>query len=765
MISVGQVVNAVTMRGDTPVLVGESLEQYQAPCPKCGAKGDFWKDRETGRARARCRKGCAEAVILAEWENGLPSVAEGETARSEAVKRGGSDPPRQTEARASELTATPRRSLGRPVSTGSPIEKVLGALEARDCGPRRSGANVSARCPAHDDHRASLSVGEGIDGRALVKCHAGCETADVLAALALEEKDLFAETPRRGKKSSASRREVARYIYQGADSAELYHVRRYEPKDFRPYKPGATAPGLDGTPRVLYRLPEVLAAVKEGRLVFVVEGEKDADNLAALGLTATTAAGGAGASWQPDFSETLRGAPVCIIADRDDPGRKHARKVAAALSGVAASVRVVEVTAGKDASDYIAAGAKREDFEKLAGASEWRSEPVPAPSVTVRLADVQPERVTWLWDARIPFGKVTLIDGDPGLGKSTLALEVAARLTTGRAMPEGEAVGPANVVILTAEDGLADTIRPRLDAAGADTSRVFALTAARAENGEETFPTLDLNLDAVADALRKHEARYLIVDPLMAFLGGTVNSWRDQDVRRVLAPLAKLAEGTGVAVVVIRHLTKSGGANAVYRGGGSIGISGAARSVLLVAKDPEDENRRVIASSKSNLSIPPASLAYRVEASGLACRIVFDGTCPLSADGLLAAAEEAQGGEDRSARSDAEDFLRHALSGGSMPVTTLQAEARKAGHNWRTVRRAKENLRVEAKRAGFGASGRWEWELPIGGQPTPKASTPGEWPPMEKVATYGEDPPLGNAPEEERDAHETPVTVVRRILS
>ncbi|HQR44590.1 MAG TPA: AAA family ATPase [Thermoanaerobaculia bacterium] len=584
----------------------------------------------------------------------------------------------------------------------APIQTVISALESHECKVTNSGASYSARCPAHDDRRSSLSISEGADGRALVKCHAGCETSSVVAALGLSLSDLFTT-------GTGARREVARYRYTDEKGAELYHVRRYDPKDFRPFRPGADAPGIKGVTRVLYRLPQVTAAAKAGDRVYVVEGEKDADALAALGLVATTAAGGAKAKWEPSYSAALRGARVVVVADKDEPGRQHAREVADALLGAAASVRVVEVPAGKDAADYIAAGAKREDFERFAEEAPEK-QPVPL-SVTVALANVKPERVEWLWDGRVPFGKVTLFDGDPGLGKSTLALELAARLTTGRAMPEGMVVDPTNVVILTAEDGLADTIRPRLDAAGADVSRVFALTAARETNGEETFPTLDGNLDALADAVRRHAAGLLVIDPLMAYLGGGVNSWRDQDVRRVLAPLSKLAEETGCAVVIVRHLTKGGGANAVYRGGGSIGITGAARSALLVAKDPKDEARRIIACSKSNLAAIPASVAYRIKAAGDSSRIEFDGTSDLTADGLLAAAMAEA--EDRTARDEAEDFLSDLLGSGPVPTPNVQAESKKAGHSWATVRRAKDRMGIKVEKHGM--AGGWAWRLPTEG--------------------------------------------------
>jgi hypothetical protein len=255
----------------------------------------------------------------------------------------------------------------------APLERLLSALEAHGCRPKRNGPNAYARCPAHEDKRASLSVSVGEDGRALVKCHAGCKTADVLAALGLEAKNLFPESEKK-KKGERRGREVARYSYPDENGAELYHVRRFEPKAFLPFLPGSEKSSLPpDVRRVLFRLPETLAAVKAGRPIFLTEGEKDALALAALGLDATSAQGGAGARWLAGYSESLRGGFVVIIADADEAGRQYAEKVAAGLHGIAASVRVTRVLVGKDAADYIRDGAAtREDFERLAAeAPEW----------------------------------------------------------------------------------------------------------------------------------------------------------------------------------------------------------------------------------------------------------------------------------------------------------------------------------------------------------------------------------------------------------
>jgi hypothetical protein len=218
---------------------------------------------------------------------------------------------------------------------------------------------------------------------------------------------------------------------------------------------------------------------------------------------------------------------------------------------------------------------------------------------TVPLALVEETALRWLWPGRIPLGTITLLDGDPGLGKSLLALDLVARVTRGAAMPDGgdtlagavEGVVDGGAVLLSAEDDLAATVRPRLDAAGADLQRVLAVQTvltydtAMGQEVERGF-ALPGDVPLLVAAIGEVDAKLVVIDPLMAYLDGRVNSWRDQDVRAALAPLARLAERTGVAVVILRHLTKGGSTNALYRGGGSIGIIGAARSGLLVARAP-----------------------------------------------------------------------------------------------------------------------------------------------------------------------------------
>jgi hypothetical protein len=291
-------------------------------------------------------------------------------------------------------------------------------------------------------------------------------------------------------------------------------------------------------------------------------------------------------------------------------------------------------------------------------------------------------------------------------------IDVAARVTRGWPMPDGESEEgrePAGVVILSAEDGLADTILPRLIAGGGDPARVVALPEVPSQEGPRP-PCLPLDVHWLARAIKRVNAALVIVDPLAAFIDGQINMHRDQDIRRALHLLARLAEQTGTAVLVIRHLNKGGSSNPVYRGGGSIGIIGAARSGLLLARDPDDESKRVLACTKCNLARMPPSLSFSIEqAANGAIRIGWAGTSPHTAETLLAAPRDE---EERGAISEAMEVLKTILAAGTLPAKEVKAEARKAGIAEQALKRAKAVLKVRSQLVGYGKDGVWNWSLP-----------------------------------------------------
>lgn len=239
------------------------------------------------------------------------------------------------------------------------LERLTAALEGH--GSHQQGRG-RWQCPAHEDRNASLSVGEG-DKRALVRCQAGCDTKDVVAVLGLTTADLFDEP----RSNGSGLREVEAYPYVDEDGRGLYEVVRLDPKGFRQRRPdgrGGWIWKLGDTPRVLYRLPQVVEQARQGGTVYVCEGERDVHAIEKAGAVATTNPGGAG-KWRDEYAAALRGADVRVVADRDEPGRAHAQNVAASLRGTAASVQIVEAAEGKDAADHLRAGRGLEEFRPV----------------------------------------------------------------------------------------------------------------------------------------------------------------------------------------------------------------------------------------------------------------------------------------------------------------------------------------------------------------------------------------------------------------
>lgn len=581
---------------------------------------------------------------------------------------------------------------------------------------RHDGRSRQVRCPAHDDRRASLAVGRGDDGRVLLHCHTGCAIVDVLTAVGLTMADLHEQ--RNGHEDKAQI--IATYGYQNEQGALLYQVCRFAPKDFRQRRPdgaGGWIWSLGNVRRVLFGLPELHGP----KIAYVAEGEKDVLALRAIGLVASTNAGGAG-KWRDEYAEQLRAAgveSVAILPDNDEPGRAHAETVARSCHAAGLKVKVVtlpDLPHKGDVSDYLDSGHTRDELvtlvkatalyesstEVAAAVKPEHDRRVEARPVIACLADVRAEDVLWLWPGRLAAGKLALLVGDPGLGKSWITLDIAARVSAGLAWPDGApAVAPAGVLLLSAEDGLADTIRPRLDALGADVTRVHHLAVLRAGEHERAVQLADTA--ALELAIAETGARVLTIDPMSAYLGST-DSHRDAEVRGLIAPLAALAERTGVAILGVMHLSKGTQRPAIYRAIGSIGFAAAARIVLAVAADPERDGRRIVAPVKSNLSAPPAALAYTL-ADG---RLTWE-TEPISGIDVEALLSPAL---DRQEHREADAWLREALTDGPMLSRDIKRDAEQAGIARRTLFRAKHRLGIEADRVGYGRDGKWFWRLP-----------------------------------------------------
>lgn len=333
------------------------------------------------------------------------------------------------------------------------------------------------------------------------------------------------------------------------------------------------------------------------------------------------------------------------------------------------------------------------------------------PSAVLRcFSDIAPKPLRWLWPGRIPLGKLTLLIGDPGLGKSLLTADLASRVTRGTTLPDGAACESGSVIFLSAEDDAADTIRPRLDVAGADVSRVHILEAVRVAltDGSLTEKPFNLETDSAVleGALREHpDVRLIVIDPISAYLGG-VDSHSNAEVRGILAPLAALAARFGVAVLCVTHLRKSAGA-AIYRAISSIAFAAAARAVWAVASDPEDGERRLLLAVKQNLTASAGGLAFRIETQNDVPRVAWEpGAVALAVNEVLGNVDMQQ---DQNERREAKEWLKDFLADGPVAVKRTQTEAKAAGLSWMTVRRAKEALSVVASKSAF--EGGWQWRL------------------------------------------------------
>ncbi|MEW6272877.1 MAG: AAA family ATPase [Thermodesulfobacteriota bacterium] len=353
-------------------------------------------------------------------------------------------------------------------------------------------------------------------------------------------------------------------------------------------------------------------------------------------------------------------------------------------------------------------------------------------AVVRRMLDVAPENLAWLWQYRLARGKLALLAGEPGVGKSTLAQAIAAAVSVGAALPGDVARAPADVVLLSAEESAADTIRPRLERMGADLTRVHVLDGVTDDLGVRPLALADADDLAVLEGvIADHRAALVVIDVLQAYLGAGVDMHRANEVRAVLAPLAALAERTGAAILVICHTNKSSSASVTSRVMGSVDIVAAVRCVLLAGHDPEaadDSTRGVVARGKANVPGQPPAIAYELREGAL---LWGDERPEVTAERLLAP-RAAPSDDDRSALSEAIDYLRAELADGERDAGEVQRAAERAGISERTLRRARTSLRVRAARRGYGRGGRWVWALPpIGGQTAIDGHS-------QSVAAYGE---------------------------
>ncbi len=311
----------------------------------------------------------------------------------------------------------------------------------------------------------------------------------------------------------------------------------------------------------------------------------------------------------------------------------------------------------------------------------------------VSMDTVQRAEIKWLWYPYIPFGKLTIVQGDPGEGKTTFALKLAAELSLGRCFGDTERTGlreAINIIYQTAEDGLADTVKPRLEDAGADCTKILVI-----DDSEQTLCMQDSRIE---QALEQTNAKLLILDPIQAFLGDKVDINRANETREITKKLGALAERTGCAVILVGHMNKGSGAKAAYRGVGSIDFFAIARSVLLVGRVPDNPNIRAIVQIKNNLAPEGESVAFQLGEKGFEWLGKYD----VSIDELLSGISSCD------KKSKAENLIKNLLEAHkTYPATEIFIQGKQQGISKRTLENAKQELGIKSIRVGAA----WHWSL------------------------------------------------------
>ncbi|MDP9379796.1 MAG: AAA family ATPase [Chloroflexota bacterium] len=501
------------------------------------------------------------------------------------------------------------------------------------------------------------------------------------------------------------------------------------------------AGGKGGAPH-LYGLKAALEHMGSDGVIYLVNGEASVWACDQEGVPAVCVGGGESTPPTPDMVAQLAAGGVKLVRvayNRDEAGQAGAQKAAVALRE--GGLRAVALALPKQ----LGPKGDVDDLHRWEGAelgpvlARMPALPEVGELVLTKLSSVAPQKARSLDRGRLWFGKLNLLGGDPGVGKSFVSLAWASAITNGVAFPDGEAPnGPGEVMLLNYEDGLADTIRMRAEALGVHLDRLTVIEGAIAEDGRTRgFQLTDLpRLD---DALsRMPDVRLLIIDPVLQLMGGNVDAARDNEVRAALHPLADLAARHGVAVLGVMHLRKGDSPKALYRIANSIAFSGLARSVLLAAREADSE-RTAVAHIKCNLGPLLDPVEYRIVGAGEEASLEWLGVAPELGEADLLAPPS---GISVTEREEAAEFLRSILQDGPLAARDVIQEARRAGIAERTLQRASKDLGVTKRRdneaGGKRGQGGWVWEL-LQGHPLLDFSS--KWPPLTEIGGHVERTP------------------------
>ena len=613
------------------------------------------------------------------------------------------------------------------------LDAVIAALDAAGCRPRRSGTGYTSRCPAHADRNPSLSLTAGDRQPVILKCHAGCTYDEIMTALHLERPPPLGAQPLGDP--------VAVYNY------DTYEVCRYSPKRFRQRRPdgrGGYIWNLHGVTPRLYHQDEIFLCVA------IVEGEKDVDALrdhlvkrqrpwigkdARFPTTATCNSGGAG-NWTSVNTQALLDnevEQVLVIPDNDNKGRKHAHAVATSCAAAGITVKMFEIPAPhKDVSDYLAGGGDLDVRALFQDAPAWSRADVPvadAPAADALpvarlepISDLTPGQTEWIISNWLAAGEFHLLAGQAGMGKTTLAMKLAAMVSRSQDFTGGSCAG-GDVVIWSGEDDYENTLLPRLLVNGADPGRVHFARAVDAASGDaREFNPAD-HMPALARALENRpDVRLVILDPILAIAAWARDSYRPEDVRKCLLPIREVTRGHGVAVLGVTHFLKrhnSTGSDPLDRVIGSQAWGAVARVVLAVDKLENGERGLMIA--KSNLGATCGGYTYQVveepiptddpsQQTVAGLKVYFPGRLSGEAADVFRPAASPRDHDRETARDSATAWLTDYLTEQPRPWAKIVEAGKDEGHTTSTLRRARDTLKatgVIIGRRGIGNTYTW----------------------------------------------------------
>ena len=398
--------------------------------------------------------------------------------------------------------------------------------------------------------------------------------------------------------------------------------------------------------------------------------------------------GGVGAKAMDGFlSERKDIETIYICTDSDKAGNDAASRLLKSIPEHMTVIRLIPCD--KDWNEVLMHKDKLTHSKYIYKTVTLREKPEKKAVPMIRMSEVQQTEVDWLWYPYIPFGKLTIIQGNPGEGKTFFAMQLAAACTNRKFLPQMEPFEPFNMIFQTAEDGLGDTVKPRLLSAEANLERVLVI--------DDADNPLTLADERIENAIRENNARLVIIDPLQAFLGANVDMNRANEVRPIFRRLAEVAQSTSCAIVMIGHLNKASGSQSTYRGLGSIDITAVVRSLLFIGKVRSDPTTRVIVHEKSSLAPPGQSLAFSL---GDEKGFRWIGAYDISAEDLLAGGE---GSKTELKQEQAVKLIEEFLSEGrKVSIAEINKEATERGISERTVRLARNSMgdKIASERQG-----------------------------------------------------------------